>query len=210
MVNTTTSTENHKIVVMEHELVVQGVQLTERKQMTHVTSDDPSVPPKNILVHTRSIGDRSYEVKEVKLDGEVTETTVNTTLTNGQIQQFQADWLDMWCPTITDEQIANNQFAVDDQSQQKQQQQRQIAMDVQPANNPDPEPVVEEELDDSTEPVQEPVETTEAAATDDEVPVEKMEAAGIDDDAKPSEDVVVEQKKDDDEQSVPSQSVPSL
>merc|ERR1712142_696739 len=186
MVNTTTSTENHKIVVMEHELVVQGVQLTERKQMTHVTSDDPSVPPKNILVHTRSIGDRSYEVKEVKLDGEVTETTVNTTLTNGQIQQFQADWLDMWCPTITDEQIANNQFAVDDQSQQKQQQ-KQIAMDVQPANNPDPEPVVEEELDDSTEPVQEPVETTEAAATDD--------------DAKPSEDVVVEQKKDDDEQS---------
>ena len=111
MVTTTTTTENHKIVVMEHELVVDGVSLSERKQLTTVTSDDPCVSPKSILVHTRTIGDRSYEVREVKVDGVTTDTAINTTLSDKEVQQFQADWLDLWCPTISDEQIANNQAA---------------------------------------------------------------------------------------------------
>lgn len=109
MPNTTTTIENHKVVVMEHDLVVDGTSLSERKQLTDVQTEDGSAPPRSIMVHTRKIGDRSLEVKEVRVDGEVKETTISTEMSNKEVKKFQKEWQEKWCPTITDEQIANNE-----------------------------------------------------------------------------------------------------
>ena len=106
---TDTIVENHKVVLMEHELVVDGVLLRETKQLTTVTSEDDAQKEESTLIHTRSIGDRVYQIREVKVDGRTQDTHVETKLSPEQVQQFRNDWLSMWVPTITDEQAAYNE-----------------------------------------------------------------------------------------------------
>ena len=57
--------QSHRNVNMEHELVVDGVNLRESKELIQVV-DDESGQPKQILIHSRSIGDKKYVVKQVK------------------------------------------------------------------------------------------------------------------------------------------------
>ncbi len=97
--------DSHKVVLMEHELVVDGVTLRETKEMSTVHSDSGG-PDQVILVHTRMIGDRAYQIRETKQNDQVIDATVNTTMSENEVQQFEADWKKMWNPAISDTQAA--------------------------------------------------------------------------------------------------------
>merc|ERR550539_383678 len=110
--------EKHKVHIMEHNLVVSGVQVSEWKEKTTVTQEDINgnvigngEPMKTIIVHSRNIGDRKYAMKEVKgIDGEITDAQVITEIPDDQLLKFEADWKDYWIPTITDEQIESGEI----------------------------------------------------------------------------------------------------
>merc|ERR550539_782516 len=110
--------EKHKVHIMEHNLVVSGVQVSEWKEKTTVTQEDINgnvigngEPMKTIIVHSRNIGDRKYAMKEVKgIDGEITDAQVITEIPDEKLMKFEEDWKDYWIPTITDEQIESGEF----------------------------------------------------------------------------------------------------
>ncbi len=58
---------------------------------------------RTVSVHTRAIGSRVYQVREVAgRPGEKGQprTTVNTTLSDGEVENFEADWAVLWKPEI--------------------------------------------------------------------------------------------------------------
>jgi len=99
------STENHKVVLMEHELQVDGVTLRETKEMSTLHSTEGG-PGQVTLVHTRMIGDRAYQIRETKEDGRVVDATINTTMSESEVETFEKDWSRMWQPAISDAQAA--------------------------------------------------------------------------------------------------------
>lgn len=109
-----TIVERHKIVLLEHELIVGGNLLRETKQFATVTAEDPDANEETTLIHTRIIGSRMYQVKEVRVSNVTMETQVDTAIdgagnkkrpmVDSEMKKFKDDWLRMWNPTITDEQ----------------------------------------------------------------------------------------------------------
>merc|ERR1712136_336193 len=105
--------ERHKVHVMEHNLVVSGISVSEKKERTIVTAEDihgnniaDGKPIKTIIVHTRAIGDRKYSMKETQdIDGKAIDSNVVTEMSDAEIKKFEEDWKDYWISTITDEQI---------------------------------------------------------------------------------------------------------
>ena len=91
--------QNYRNVRMEHELVVDGVNLRECKELIQVV-DDESGQPKQILIHSRSIGDNKYVVKQVKVAEEIIEETVDTNMNDTELEKFNQDWIDQWQPSI--------------------------------------------------------------------------------------------------------------
>ena len=110
--------ENHKIHVIEHNLVVSGVNVSERKERVVVTCEDihgntisDGKPIRTMIVHTRTIGDRKYAMKETQdVDGKITDTKVLTEMSDIEIKKFEEDWKVYWIPTITDAQIESGEF----------------------------------------------------------------------------------------------------
>merc|ERR1712126_56999 len=110
--------ENHKVHVMEHNLIVSGVSVSEKKERIIVTCEDiygntlaDGKPIKTMIVHTRTIGDRKYAMKETQdLDGKTTDSKVLTQMSDIEIKKFEEDWKDYWIPTITDAQIESGEF----------------------------------------------------------------------------------------------------
>ncbi len=95
----------HKVVLMEHELEIEGQTLRETKEMSTIHADSGG-PDQVVLVHTRMIGDRAYQIREVKQGDSVVEATVNTTMDENEVQSFEKDWKRMWTPAISDNQAA--------------------------------------------------------------------------------------------------------
>merc|ERR1712179_658071 len=110
--------EKHKVHVMNHNLVVSGVSVSEKKEKIIVTVEDINCNPiadgkpiKTVIIHTRSIGERKYAMKETQaIDGKTTESKVITEMSDIEIKKFEEDWKDYWIPTITDEQIESGEF----------------------------------------------------------------------------------------------------
>jgi len=110
--------ERHKVHVMEHNLVVSGISVSEKKERTIVSAEDihgneiaDGKPIKTIIVHTRAIGDRKYSMKETQdTDGKAIDSNVVTEMSDMEIKKFEEDWKDYWIPTITDEQIESGEF----------------------------------------------------------------------------------------------------
>jgi len=110
--------ENHKVHVMEHNLIVSGVSVSEKKERIIVTCEDiygntlaDGKPIKTIVVHTRTIGDRKYAMKEMQdVDGKTTDSKVLTQMSDIEIKKFEENWKDYWIPTITDAQIKSGEF----------------------------------------------------------------------------------------------------
>lgn len=107
-------TEKHKIVLMEAELVsLEGQLLRETKQLTTVTSDDPSAPEERIYKeHTRTIGEREYQVREVRYDGFIHKVDEETELSEEEITQFLEEWSSQWIPSSADTCVVHYSFFV--------------------------------------------------------------------------------------------------
>ena len=91
----------HRAVLLDHEMIVDGVVFRERKELNLVEGDEEN-EEKSILVHTRYIADKKYEVHQVKdtAKDEVIEETVNTDMDEVEVNQFKEEWEEKWQPTI--------------------------------------------------------------------------------------------------------------
>ena len=89
----------HRSVLLDHEMVVDGVILRERKELNNVT-DDESNQVKSFLIHTRFIGDKKYEVQQVAADDDIVEEIVETDLSDEEIGKFKEEWEEKWKPSI--------------------------------------------------------------------------------------------------------------
>ncbi len=107
-----TKVQNHTIVT-EHEMDIEDVTLRESREY----SDQTSVTGKHlrtVFVHTRAIHDRIMQRREVRVAGQVVHATINTTLEDDEVEQFESDWNTLWRPAISQQQlIATETKAID-------------------------------------------------------------------------------------------------
>ena len=91
--------QTHRNVLMEHEMVVDGVILCESKEQ-HYAINDQSGQAEQILKHSRWIGDKKYTVKQTVFDGEVIFEAVDTNIDDDQIEEFKQEWEEKWQPSL--------------------------------------------------------------------------------------------------------------
>ena len=103
--------ENHKIVTTEHEMRIDGHYLSEKKQKSEMESTDgDETGMSTILVHVRTIDDRCLKVTVAEKPGQdVPERTVETEMSEEEMETFLYDWNQLWNPKISDQQIVNLQ-----------------------------------------------------------------------------------------------------
>ena len=89
----------HRSVLLDHEMVVDGVVLRERKELNNIT-DDEGNQEKSVLIHTRIIGDKKYEVQKVEVEGDIVEETIETNLPDEEIGKFKEEWEEKWKPSL--------------------------------------------------------------------------------------------------------------
>ena len=89
----------HRSVLLDHEMVVDGVVLRERKELNNV-ADDEGNQQKSVLIHTRFIGDKKYEVQQVAVGDDIVEENVVTDLSDEDIGKFKEEWEEKWKPSI--------------------------------------------------------------------------------------------------------------
>jgi hypothetical protein len=92
--------ENHVITTMSvHELKVNGYLLVDKKQQTLVDPKASNGSPKmTIVIHFRSIDDRSYAVQWNHTEGKDEDQIVETEMTQEEVQRFEEDWCTLWNP----------------------------------------------------------------------------------------------------------------
>ena len=92
-------------ILFDYELEVDGVIYRELKSLNREIIQDglDAGKEEQVLVHTRSIGDKSYTVKKVE-DEETEEVVEEYNMTCLEVANFQEDWRKMeakiWGPTI--------------------------------------------------------------------------------------------------------------
>jgi len=92
--------ETHGVTALVHEMKVDGHHLVERKQKTIV---DPkasdSIPKMTIIIHSRSIDDRCYDVQETLTEGmDEPDRVIETQMTQEEVEKFEEDWSILWNP----------------------------------------------------------------------------------------------------------------
>ena len=92
--------ETHGVTTLVHEMKVDGHHLVERKQKTNVdpkASDD--APKMIIIIHSRSIDDRCYDVQETLTEGmDEPDRVIETGMTQEEVEKFEEDWTNLWNP----------------------------------------------------------------------------------------------------------------
>ena len=90
--------ENHHVVTMTHELRVDGHHLIEKKQKNLIHGTGKTL----VLVHIRSIDDKSYKVTETNNgEDDAPKTQVETDMDEDEVKKFEEDWASLWNPDIT-------------------------------------------------------------------------------------------------------------
>ena len=108
--------EIHSTDIMQHEITVCGIPLRETKKLTKINIDN-NHPYKEIMIHTRNIGDKAIEVTNISTNGRVIDVIVDTscgvgvnylansrTMSEEEIMQFRRDWGKLWIP-VSDEEM---------------------------------------------------------------------------------------------------------
>ena len=92
--------ETHGVSTLVHEMKVDGYHLVERKQKTNVNSEASDDKPKmTIIIHSRSIDDRCYDVQETLTEGmDEPERVIKTEMTEEEVERFEEDWNNLWNP----------------------------------------------------------------------------------------------------------------
>ena len=97
--------QSNNSILFDYELEVDGVNYRELKTLNReVIKDGPDAgKEEQVLVHTRSIGDKIYTVKKIE-DEETEEVVEEYNMTCLEVANFQEDWSKMeakiWGPTI--------------------------------------------------------------------------------------------------------------
>ena len=87
---------------LTQELLVDGHHLIEKKQKSLIDGNDETM----VLVHIRSIDEKSYKVTEINNgEDEALERQVESDMTEDEVKQFEEDWTNMWNPDITQKEI---------------------------------------------------------------------------------------------------------
>ena len=92
--------ETHGVTTLVHEMKVNGYHLVERKQKTNVDPKAPDNTPKmTIIIHSRSIDDRCYDVQETLTEGmDEPDRVIETEMTQEEVERFEEDWSNLWNP----------------------------------------------------------------------------------------------------------------
>ena len=94
--------ENHVITTTVHEMKVKGYHLVDKKQKTLVDPKGSDGSPKmTMLIHSRSIDDRSFVVQWNLTEGkdeQDEDPIVETEMTQEEYQRFEEDWCSLWNP----------------------------------------------------------------------------------------------------------------
>ena len=92
--------ETHGITTLVHEMKVDGYHLVERKQKTNVNPKASDETPKmTIIIHSRSIDDRCYDVQETLTEGmDERDRVIETEMTQEEVERFEEDWSNLWNP----------------------------------------------------------------------------------------------------------------
>ena len=97
--------QSNNSILFDYELEVDGVNYRELKTLNReVIKDGPDAgKEEQVLVHTRSVGDKIYTVKKIE-DEETEEVVEEYNMTCLEVANFQEDWSKMeakiWGPTI--------------------------------------------------------------------------------------------------------------
>jgi len=94
-------------VLREHELKIGDVVLRESQEMCDQTTADSSILLRTVTIHTRAIGDRIHQLKHTARPDFPALITVNTTMNEEEIAQFEEDWALLWRPAVTPERLDN-------------------------------------------------------------------------------------------------------
>ena len=81
-------------VLLDHKMIIKGVQYHEKKELEKFRAEDGV--DMCTLSHMRSIGDRSYKAIQKFVDGEVKDETIETTLAEDEVADFNKDWDKNW------------------------------------------------------------------------------------------------------------------
>ena len=101
---------NDHVFTSTQELLVDGRQLIEKKQKTLMHAN--GIETGLVLVHERTIDDKSYKVTEIIDDltyrcccSDDDEIEIETEMTENEVKQFKEDWTRLWNPDFTKEEI---------------------------------------------------------------------------------------------------------
>lgn len=84
----------------DHEMVVDGLVLRERKEIKiSIHSDEFHYHEISILIVTRYIGDKKYEIQQWTSNGNIVAETVETDLLDEEVEEFLVDWEEKWKPS---------------------------------------------------------------------------------------------------------------
>ena len=92
----------HHSIFLDHQMIVDGVLMRERKDLTKTLNDETGVEESH-LTHTRVIGKRSYTAKQSITDGKEQEKIIETDMDDFQLENFKNEWEEKWNPSIRDE-----------------------------------------------------------------------------------------------------------
>ena len=90
------TTENNQIygrsVLQDHKIIIDGVQYHEKMELVLERNSSQFPDGRKTLSHLRSIGDQTYTINYIIVDGEVNDETIETTLAEDEIANFKKDW----------------------------------------------------------------------------------------------------------------------
>merc|ERR1712106_802841 len=81
----------HRSILLDHQMIVDGVKMQERKDLTKTLNDETGVEESH-LIHTRVIGERSYTAKQSITDGEKEEEMIETDMDDSELENFKNEW----------------------------------------------------------------------------------------------------------------------
>ncbi len=90
-----------KTAYTEHELQFTGFTMKEIKEFSNQMTVQGE-PYRTVMIYTRSIGPRVVQMTETRSGGQIVSSAVNTTMSEGELPAFEAEWSRMWTPNIRD------------------------------------------------------------------------------------------------------------
>ena len=98
MESSTKDNQIHRSVLLDHKMIIEGIQYHEKKELQRSFNEDGLEMSK--LSHMRSIGDQTYTANRKIIDGEVKDETIETTLAVDEVATFKKNWEDNWNPMM--------------------------------------------------------------------------------------------------------------